>query len=155
MKKVDVEERVNLAMNNFTEGYNCAQAVALAFADLTNIPADELTRLASSFGGGMGRLREVCGAVSAMFMIVGLLYGYDTPSDGPDKAKHYARIQELAELFENEHDSIVCRELRGLSVKRESFIPEKRTKKYYEERPCKNLVGTAAQILACYINEQA
>lgn len=109
--------------------------------------------LSSSFGGGMGRLREVCGAVSGMFLVAGILYGYDDPGAREEKAAHYARIQELAKAFEEKNGSIVCRELLGLSVKREEPTPKERTAEYYKKRPCKELVGDAAEILEKYIAE--
>ncbi|MBP3489009.1 MAG: C_GCAxxG_C_C family protein [Roseburia sp.] len=145
--------RKEKAMALFEEGYNCAQAVFLAFEDLHGIDRKTAAALSSSFGGGMGRLREVCGSVSGMFMTVGVLYGYDDPKDREAKAEHYARIQELAGLFEQQNGSIVCRELLGLSVKRESPVPQERTKEYYKKRPCRELVGCAAEILEHYIEE--
>ena len=101
------------AIENFYKGYNCSQSVVLAFKDL--LPLDErmLCMLASSFGGGMARLREVCGCVSGMSIVAGLLYGYDGPDTGEAKNAHYRRIQELAREFEALNGSIVCRELLG------------------------------------------
>lgn len=146
--------RKEAAMANFMKGYNCSQSVVLAFADM--IPIDEalLLKLSSSFGGGIGRLREVCGAASGMFMVAGLLYGYGGPETGQIKTEHYARIQELAHRFEEKHGSIVCRELLGLSVRHEAPVPEARTKAYYKKRPCPEIVGDAAEILEQYISEQ-
>ncbi len=137
----------------FTEGYNCAQAVFLAFEDLHGVDSKVAAALSSSFGGGMGRLREVCGAVSGMFMVAGVLYGYDNPKAKEEKSEHYARIQKLAAEFEKENGSIVCRELLGLSVKKEEPTPEARTDAYYKKRPCKELVGMAAEIMENYIAE--
>ena len=146
--------RREAAMNNFRSGYNCSQSIVKAFADL--LPADEqmLLKMASSFGGGMGRLREVCGSVSGMFMVAGLLYGYDGPETGQVKADHYARIQELAHRFEEKHGSIVCRELLNLGIRHDSPVPEARTKEYYKKRPCAEMIGDAAEILEQYIKEQ-
>lgn len=145
--------RRQMAMDNFMKGYNCSQSIVLAFADM--LPVDEATllKLSSSFGGGMGRLREVCGSVSGMFMVAGLLYGYDGPETGQVKADHYARIQELAHRFEEQHGSIVCRELLGLSVRHDVPVPEARTAEYYKKRPCPEIIGDAAQILEEYIME--
>ena len=109
---------------NIRKGYNCSQAVFLAFCDLYGMDEKAAARLSSSFGGGMGRLREVCGAVSGMFMTVGLLYGYDTPGAQQEKADHYKRVQELARAYETENGSIVCRELLGLTEKRQEPTPE-------------------------------
>lgn len=141
------------AMKLFEEGYNCAQAVFLAFEDLHGLDREKAAALSSSFGGGMGRLREVCGTVSGMFMVAGALYGYSSPKAREEKADHYARIQELAAAFERENGSIVCRELLGLSVKREAPQPSERTAEYYKKRPCKELVGQAAAIMERYIEE--
>ncbi len=145
--------RREMAMANFMKGYNCSQSVVLAFADMLPVKESELLKMASSFGGGMGRLREVCGAVSGMFIVIGLLYGYDGPETGPVKAEHYKRVQELARRFEEKHGSIVCRELLGLNVKREAPTPEARTKEYYKKRPCPEIIGDAAEILEEYIKE--
>ena len=141
------------AVSAFMQGYNCAQSIVLAFADLLPVDEAALSRLSSSFGGGMGRLREVCGAVSGMFMVVGLLYGYDGPETGKIKAEHYARIQELAHRFEEKNGSIVCRELLGLTVRRDVPVPEARTAEYYKKRPCPEIIGEAAEILEQFINE--
>lgn len=157
MKKAEERKamtRREKAMSLFEEGYNCAQSVFLAFEDLHGIDRKTAARLSSSFGGGMGRLREVCGTVSGMFMTVGLLYGYDSPKAFEEKSEHYARIQELAAEFEKKNGSIVCRELLGLSVKKEAPTPEKRTDEYYKKRPCKELAGDAAEILEAYILRQ-
>ena len=134
-------------MELFSEGYNCAQSVVLAFSDLTGIDEKTLAMLSSSFGGGMGRLREVCGAATGAFMVLGLLYGYDGAETGAKKAEHYERIQHFAERFSQETGSIVCRELLGLGKKKDSPTPEKRTAEYYKKRPCRELVGISAQIL--------
>ena len=95
----------------------------------------------------MGRLREVCGAVSSMFAIAGLKHGYTSPDDDEIKAKHYELIQKLAEKFKTQHDSIICRELLGLPEGADSPIPSKRTEEYYQERPCELFIRTAAEII--------
>ncbi|MGN0242472.1 MAG: C-GCAxxG-C-C family protein [Lachnospiraceae bacterium] len=146
-------KRAKLAMDYFKEGYNCSQAVFLSFADCYDMDIETAKKLSSSFGGGMGRLREVCGAVTGMFMVAGMLYGYDSPTDQIAKKMHYARIQELAERFKQENRSIVCRELLGLSQKKESPEPELRTAEYYKKRPCVELVGMAAAIMEEYLWE--
>ncbi|MBE5845082.1 MAG: C_GCAxxG_C_C family protein [Butyrivibrio sp.] len=145
--------RREAAMANFLNGYNCSQSIILAFEDMLPVDKATMSKLASSFGGGMGRLREVCGSVSGMFMIAGLLYGYDGPETGQVKADHYARIQELARRFEEKHGSIVCREMLGLDVKHDVPVPEARTNEYYKKRPCAEIIGDAAEILEQYINE--
>lgn len=138
----------------FRQGYNCAQSVFCAFADEVGMDFNTALKLSSSFGGGMGRLREVCGAVSAMFMIAGLKYGYTTPNNDTIKAEHYKRIQKLAEEFKKKNKTIICRELLGLDVKQDSPIPEKRTEQYYKSRPCEKLVMEAAEIISNYITSK-
>ena len=141
---------VTKAEELFVEGYNCAQAVALAFSDKTGLDKETTLKIASSFGGGFGRLREVCGAVSGMCMVAGLLYGYDDISDKDAKMNHYALVQKLAGKFSDEAGSIVCRELLGREGK-ESPVPEDRTKEYYKTRPCARMVGLAAKIMQEHI----
>lgn len=144
-------ERAQKAMALFKEGYNCSQSIILAFADFYQEKAKEYSRMSSSFGGGMSRLRQVCGSVSGMFLVSGLLYGYDGPETGAVKAEHYARNQYLAAEFERIHGSIVCRELLHLSEKKSVPVPEQRTAEYYQKRPCGQIIGSAAAILEEYI----
>lgn len=141
------------AMELFTRGYNCSQSVFLAFSDLYGLEETVAARLSSSFGGGMGRLREVCGSVTGMFMVAGILYGYDDVTDMEIKTDHYKRIQELAASFQEDNHSIVCRELLGLGEGKDSYRPSERTKEYYKKRPCKQLVGMAAAIMEDYITK--
>lgn len=142
-----------IAEDNFRKGYNCSQAVFLAFQDLYGMDETTAARISSCFGGGMGRLREVCGAVSGMFLTAGMLYGYDMPGAHQKKAELYQRVQELAKAYESENGSIVCRELLGLEQKRQEPTPEKRTEEYYRKRPCPKLVRMAAAIMEQYIEE--
>lgn len=135
------------AMDYFTQGYNCAQAVVLAFSEeLAQDPA-VLARLSSSFGGGLARMREVCGAVSGMAIVAGLKHGYDDPGDSQAKASHYARIQAMAREFEQRSGSMICRELLGLIQKHDHPAPTARNADFYKKRPCRELVGMAAEIL--------
>ena len=147
--------RKDKAMQSFKDGYNCAQCMVLAFEDMLTMDVDTALKLAAPFGGGMGRLREVCGSVSGMFMVFGYLKGYSHPDDYENKKDLYAHIQELARRFEEENGSIVCRELLGLEVKKENPTPEKRTDAYYKKRPCGELVGCATEILEAYLKEIA
>ncbi|MEA4869720.1 hypothetical protein SDC9_105735 [bioreactor metagenome] len=142
------EEKSSLAKSYFEQGYNCAQAVLLAFCEETGLAPEQAAKLASAFGGGMGRLREVCGAVSAMFMIEGLLRGYDDPKAKEEKTDLYARVQALAARFKERDHSIICRELLQDTQTAPGAIPEERTKDYYERRPCGCYVGDAAWIIA-------
>lgn len=139
------------AMNLFREGYNCAQSVFCTFAEELGMDFDTALKLSSSFGGGMGRMREVCGAVSAIFMIAGLKYGYTEPDNMDVKAEHYARIQELAKRFKDKNETIICRELLGVDAD-DNPIPSARTPEYYASRPCERLIGEAAEIISEYIN---
>lgn len=137
----------------FKEGYNCAQAVLGAFAEELGLPFETAMRLSSSFGGGMGRMREVCGACSGMFMAAGLLYGYDTPETNEPKAELYERIRTLADRFREENGSIICRELLG-GTATVGGTPEARTPAYYQKRPCVEYVRSAAAILQRFRKEQ-
>ena len=140
----------NKAAEYFKQGYNCAQSVFLVFAEECGLDKETALKLSSSFGGGMGRLREVCGAVSSMFAVTGLKYGYTLPNDDLLKAKHYKLIQELATKFKEKHGSIICRELLNIDGA-QNPVPEKRTEQYYKNRPCEEFVKTAADIIETYI----
>ncbi|MBQ9370365.1 MAG: C_GCAxxG_C_C family protein [Clostridia bacterium] len=140
----------DLAKEYFLKGYNCAQSVVMAFHDLTGLSESESARLASSFGGGLGRMREVCGTVSGMAIVAGILYGYDDPKVPGASQKHYALVQELAGKFREANGSIICRELLG-DRSQVTSTPEPRTAEYYKKRPCPELVEMAAEILDAYI----
>ena len=141
-------------MENFLSGYNCAQAVTLAFSDLLPLKEDMLLKMSSPFGGGMGRLREVCGAVSGMMMVLGAIEGYADPKAKEEKADLYAKEQELAAAFREIYGSIVCRELLGLAEKVSVPVPEERTDAYYKKRPCKEQIGMCAAILEDYLKQE-
>jgi len=126
-----LSEHSTLVKELVKKGYNCSQSIVLAFCDETGLDSETALKVSSSFGGGMGRLREVCGAVSGMFIVVGMLDGYSDPLDRTAKAEQYKLIQSLATKFKDENQSIICRELLGLSVEKESYIPEERNKDYY------------------------
>lgn len=138
----------------FKEGYNCAQSVVSAYHGEIGIERETALRLSLSFGGGMGRLREVCGAVSGMFLVAGLKSGYSDPHDREAKTRHYQMIQELAGRFKAQNGSIICKELLGLSKPEGTPVPEERTSAYYKRRPCVELVKSAAQILDEYWEEK-
>ena len=135
------------AVEYFKSGYNCAQSVFLAFSEDFGLNKEIALKLSSSFGGGMGRLREVCGAVSSMFAIAGLKQGYISNNDDDTKTKHYEFIQILAEKFKSQTGSIICRELLNLEEGPDSPIPAKRTPEYYNERPCEYFVKLASEII--------
>lgn len=142
----------DMAINYFKQGYNCAQSVVLTFSDLINIDKQTLAKLASPFGGGMGRLREVCGAVSGMFIVLGILEGYDNPRASEEKKELYKKVQNLAEAFKKQFGSIVCGELLKLPTKKaDKPQPSERNDAYYKKRPCVEITGTATEILAEHI----
>ncbi|MBQ4423767.1 MAG: C_GCAxxG_C_C family protein [Clostridia bacterium] len=142
------------ALQYFTEGANCAQAVVLAFKDELGMDEKTAARLASSFGGGIGRLREVCGAVSGMMMVYGLLKGYDDLKDPDAKKAHYANVQALAAKFREENGAIVCRELLELRKNEQNDpSPTPRDAKFFHSRPCMGFVQSAARILEDALNE--
>ena len=133
----------------FLEGYNCAQAVAVAFCDVTGLDEKFTAKAISAFGGGMGRLREVCGAVSGMFFVLSYLYGYDDPNADTEKKLLYTRVQELGNKFRELNGSIICREL--LDNPPSDPNPSPRTAEYYAKRPCVRMVMTAADLLDEFI----
>ena len=135
----------------FLGGCNCAQAVFLAFSDLTGIDRKLAGKLSSPFGGGMGRMREVCGAVSGMLMVLGVLYGYDEQDGDPKKKQLYKDVQALAGKFREECGSIICREI--LKNPASDPNPTPRTAEFYAQRPCARMVMTAARLLDEFIAE--
>lgn len=166
-------DRGELAREYFMKGYNCSQAIVLAFSDLTGLDEHTAAKLASSFGGGMGRMREVCGTFSGMLIVLGMLHGYDAAAETETENKklHYARVQALAERFRTEFGSIICRELLAGKAKEDlkkgesadgeqvaamlsdSAVPTPRTEAYYKKRPCPEIVATGARILEQYMAE--
>lgn len=146
----DIEERARKAKQNFLDGYNCCQSVMLAFSDV--FEADELTlsTIASGFGGGLARMREVCGTVSAIGMAAGFISPAVHPKNMEERTANYALVQELAGEFRKENGSIICAELLGLRPKKEieSPAPSERTEEYYKKRPCPELVACSARIIA-------
>lgn len=142
-----MSQRSERAKALFLEGYNCAQAVVGAFSEELSTDFGTLMKTVSSFGGGMGRLREVCGAVSGMFFVAGALFGYSDPKAKEEKTEHYRLIQTLAAKFREKNGSIVCRELLGEGGKQVTHIPAERTQAYYKKRPCAELVSDAVLVL--------
>lgn len=136
----------------FREGYNCAQAVLIAFEDITKLDRTTAAAISSSFGGGLGRMREVCGAVSGSAMVLGIVKGNYNPDDNIAKTEHYHLVQEFAKRFKEKNGSIICRELlKGVNTVDEN-APEKRSKTYYKKRPCPIIVRDSADILADMLN---
>lgn len=172
---INEEERVALGISFFKQGYNCSQSVAMAFADYYGIPTATMSRLSASFGGGIGRMRETCGAACGMFMLAGLEVTNEddrpepmplTESPYPSqqvKKKDYEVVQQLAAEFRQQTGSIICRELLGLTKQRADgtipeiqiiATPEARTDEYYRKRPCVRMVETAIRIYTRYLNEK-
>lgn len=147
--------RADQAKEYFLNGYNCAQAVAMAFADLMEMDEYTAARLTSGFGGGLARMREVCGSVSGMAFVMSSLYGYGDASETENKKRLYGEIQQLADEFKAQNGSVVCRELLGLNKPgADDPTPEPRTAQYYKKRPCHELVWCSADILERYINNK-
>jgi C_GCAxxG_C_C family probable redox protein len=155
MKTFDLEDRVEKAKRLFKEdGYNCCQAVVLAYNDIFGLDDKTAASVSSGFGGGMGRMREVCGSVSGMTLLAGLISPADNPSDKSGRTANYALVQEMAEKFKEINGSILCKELLGLvpmgsagNAPKESPEPSDRTSEYYKKRPCEELVGISARIV--------
>lgn len=139
--------KAELAKMYFQQGYNCSQAVLLSFCDELDIDNDTAAKISLGFGGGIGRLREVCGAFSGIVMAVSIKYA-DKELDYKNKKDVYSQIQYLSEKFKEKNGSIICKEL--LNTKETGGSPEKRTDEYYKKRPCPEIVATAAAILEEY-----
>ena len=149
--KFNAVERAERAKAFFNEGYNCAQSVAMAFADITPLDEKMVATITASFGGGMGRLREVCGAVSGMAFVASFLSPCSTADNANAKKANYALVQEFAEKFRQQNGAIVCRELLGLDRPKDEPTPSPRTTEYYKKRPCADLVYDAALIVGEYL----
>ena len=154
---MDIESKVLQARENFMKGYNCAQAVAMSFAPELGLPEAQVALLASGFGGGMGRLREVCGAMSGAVLVYSGVKGYSDPENPEEKKRTYARIQRIGAGFKERFGSCICREiLAGLAAaKSTSPAAESRTAQFYAERPCLRCVETAARLAAQLLSEEA
>ncbi|MDD5895914.1 MAG: C-GCAxxG-C-C family protein [Prevotellaceae bacterium] len=153
--KIDKEERIRRAEELFVSGYNCSQAVVAAFADLFGFTEEQGLKLSAGMGGGMGRLRMTCGAVSGMAILAGMDCGSADASDREGKSANYKVVQELCERFKSEHQSLICAEL--LNIRKGaplSYEASERTAEYYKTRPCVNMVVTAAKIFADYLDEK-
>ena len=145
------ETRADRAEALFRQGYNCSQSVFAAFADVVGMSVEEAAQLASPFGAGFGKLREVCGAVSGMTMLAGKLKGYSDPKAREEKVELYKLIQKMCAEFEGKEGSIICRELLGLEKGEDLGEPAVRTEEYYRSRPCLGACRTAAEIAEKYL----
>ena len=148
---INAEERAARAKEYFNQGYNCAQSVALAYADITNLDEEMVAKITASFGGGLGRLREVCGAVSGMAFLASFISPCPSADDADAKKANYALVQEFAEQFRQQNGSIVCRSLLGLDRPKDEPTPSPRTAEYYKKRPCSEYVYDAALIVGKYL----
>ncbi|MBQ8875146.1 MAG: C_GCAxxG_C_C family protein [Bacteroides sp.] len=150
------EERIEKAVALFKEGFNCSQSVVAAFADQYGFTHEQALRMSASFGGGIGRMRETCGAACGLFMLAGLETGAVEGADRDGKARNYAVVQELAEEFKRRNGALKCADLLGLS-KKEPVVstPEARTAQYYAKRPCVKMVEEAARIWCEYLEKSS
>ena len=147
-------ERIEKAVSLFKEGFNCSQSVVAAFADKYGFTHEQALRMSASFGGGIGRMRETCGAACGLFLLAGLETGAVEGADRDGKARNYAVVQELAEEFKRRNGALRCADLLGLSQKEPVVsTPEARTAQYYAKRPCVKMVEEAARIWCEYLEE--
>lgn len=153
--KEETERRVAKGAELFKQGYNCSQAVTLAFADMYGVPEGLMARMSASFGGGIGRMRETCGAATGMFMLAGLEETAGQ-ADKEGKARNYAVVQRLAADFRKETGSLLCRELLGGKIRKVDTtpVPDERTEQYYRKRPCGAMVELAIRTYMTYIKEK-
>ena len=147
MTNQEIEQRAERAKELFHQGFNCSQSVFAACADLYGIHDEALAlRLSASFGGGIGRMRQTCGAACGMFLLAGLENGSATPHDAKGKMQNYSLVQDLAAQLKEENGSLICSELLGIAPKPQDPVPEPRTEAYYKKRPCVEMVATAVRI---------
>lgn len=153
----DLEERIQRAVDNFMSGYGCCQSVVAAFADLYGLDDTMAKRIAAGFGGGVGRMRMMCGTVSGLVILAGLDCGQTEGDDREGKAYCYKVVQQLLETFKQRNGSLICAELLGLNgctVVKDTYVPDERNAEYYEKRPCARKVESAARIFAEYLQEK-
>ena len=157
MTTQELDKRVALAVENFMSGYGCCQSVVAAFADLYGLDDVMAKRLAAGFGGGVGRMRMMCGAVSAIVMLVGLDCGQTEGADREGKSACYKVVQELLAKSKEQNGSLICAEILGIQGHDKapcSYVASPRTAEYYRTRPCAAKVESAARIFAEYLNEK-
>ena len=145
--------RGDKAYEFFTNGYNCSQSVTLAYSDLFGMEPEQLAKISGGFGGGMGRMREVCGAFSGIVMVLSQAYGYTDPKDTVGKKALYEKIRVAAEQFKKDNGSIICKELLGLEKPEKTAQPDARTSEYYQKRPCPLLCKYAAELAEKMLKE--
>lgn len=142
-----MKSRIAQAVSTFESGFNCCQSVFVTYADLFGMDRETALKLSCSMGGGIGRMREVCGTVSAMALLTGLKCGNTDPENEAAKTANYEMVRKLADAFQEKQNTIICRELIGIKEREESAAPSERTAQYYAKRPCSNLVACAAGIV--------
>jgi len=147
-------DRVEKATALFNAGCSCAQSVVAAWADAFGLDEKTAMRVSCGLGAGVGRLREVCGAVSGMAVLAGLRHGSDDPGDAEAKALTYAVIQQMADAFRQRHGSLICRTLLGLDEAEGEPTPSARTPEYYAARPCGALIATAAELVGRFLQQE-
>lgn len=152
MTNEEIERRVEKAKALFKQGFNCSQAVCAACADLYGMDEETALRVAASFGGGIGRMRQTCGAACGMFVLAGLENGSAKAGDAEGKKQNYALVQDLAAKFKQVNGSLICAELLGIAPKPQEPIPETRTEAYYQKRPCVEMVANAVRIYLTTLN---
>lgn len=151
---METKDRIEKAVELFKSGYNCSQSVVGAFADMYGFTEEQAFRMSASFGGGIGRMRQTCGAACGMFLLAGLEKGAVEGKDREGKAANYALVQDLAAEFKKRNGSLICAELLGLRKPEGSSVPEARTEQYYAKRPCARMVEVAAQIWTEYLEKR-
>lgn len=150
-----MEERIDKAVALFKSGYNCSQSVVTAFADLYDFSDEQALRISASFGAGIGRMRETCGAACGMFLLAGMEKGSILSKDQKGKGENYKLVQDLAQVFKERNGSLNCGELLGLKKNQAiSVIPEERTATYYAKRPCVKMVEEAARIWVEHLEKE-
>ena len=147
MKDIDIEERANRATRNFEAGYNCAQSVFLAYSDVFDLDMETAKKISVSFGGAVGRMREICGTVSAMAMLAGFKYPVLDITDQEARTRNYAMVQKMADIFKEKHGTIICRQLLPPEdAAATTPAPAARTQEYYQKRPCRRFIEDSARI---------
>lgn len=154
MKEEEINKRVEQAVEFFKEGFNCSQSVVAAYADLFGFTREQALKMSASFGAGIGRMRQTCGAACGMFLLVGLDCGATEGTDRAGKSHNYAEVQRLGKRFAEENGSMICAELLGLRREAQQPEAERRTDEYYKKRPCVKMVETAARIYGEYLLEK-
>ena len=150
-----MEERIEKAVSLFKEGYNCSQSVVAAFADLYGFTEEQALKMSASFGGGIGRMRQTCGAACGLFLLAGLESGCTEGKNREGKEANYKMVQEFAEEFKKRNGSLICAELLGLAKNAPTpATPEARTAEYYKKRPCVKMVEEAARIFAEFLESK-